>query len=92
MTKTISLHPKAYLKSKRNVQAGLISRTKILQALEKGRKSIRDTAKETALSYKCVAYHLKVMRKDRLVEKANQTKPHVWQVTPYGQQRLSIND
>jgi predicted transcriptional regulator len=92
MSKNISLHPKAYLKSKRNVQAGLISRSKILQSLEKGRKSIRDTAKETALSYECVAYHLKAMQKDRLVEKTSQTTPHVWQVTPYGQQRLSISN
>lgn len=89
MPKNVSLHPKAYLKSKRNVRAGLISRSKILQALEKGRKSTNDIAKETSLSYECVAYHLRAMRKDRLVDKVSKTKPFTWQVTPYGQQRLS---
>jgi predicted transcriptional regulator len=90
MPKNVSLHPKAYLKSKRNVQAGLISRTKILQALEKGRMSTRDIARDASLSYPCVAYHLTAMRKDRLVEKISQTKPHAWQATPYGQQSLPM--
>jgi predicted transcriptional regulator len=90
MPKNVSLHPKAYLTSKRNVRAGLISRSKILQALEKGRKTASDIAKEASLSYKCVAYHIAAMRKDRLVDKASKTRPFTWQITPYGQQRLSI--
>ena len=65
MSKTLTLHPKAYLKSKRNVKAGLVSRTKILLSLEKDRKSASNIAKEAALSYQCVAYHLKAMKKDR---------------------------
>ena len=90
MPKNVSLHPKAYLTSKRNVRAGLISRSKILQALEKGRKTASDIAKETSLSYKCVAYHITAMRKDRLVDKASKRRPFTWQITPYGQQRLSM--
>jgi predicted transcriptional regulator len=90
MTKSVSLHPKAYLKSKRNVRAGLISRSKILRTLEKGPRGTRDIARETALSYKCAAYHLGAMRKDRLVEKVGKRKPFSWQVTPYGQQSLAL--
>jgi predicted transcriptional regulator len=90
MAKRESLHPKAYLKSKRNVRTGLISRTKILQMLEIGPKEITQVAKETSLSYECVAYHLTAMRKDRVVDKAGKTKPYTWQITTYGQQRLSI--
>jgi predicted transcriptional regulator len=89
MSKTLTLHPKAYLISRRNVRAGLISRTKILLVLEKGRRSVRDVAKETALSYNCVTYHLKAMKKDHLVDKMTKMRPFTWSLTPFGQQRLS---
>ena len=88
MSKRLTLHPKAYLTSRRNVRAGLVSRTKILLGLEKGRKSASDLAKEAALSYECVAYHLKSMKKDRLVDKLAKTRPFTWGLTPYGQQKL----
>jgi len=88
MPKAVTLHPKAYLTSKRNVKAGLVSRTKILFVLEKGRKSTRDIAKEATLSYECVAYHLKSMKRDRLVDRLSKAKPFTWELTPFGQQRL----
>ena len=88
MAKTLTLHPKAYLTSKRNVKTGLVSRTKILLALERGRKSAGDIAKEATLSYECVAYHLKTMKKDRLVDKVTKTRPFAWGLTPFGQQKL----
>jgi predicted transcriptional regulator len=89
MSKRLTLHPKAYLTSRRNVRAGLISRTKILLALEKGQKSARNIAKEATLSYNCVAYHLKALRKDRLVDRLTKTKPFTWGLTPFGQQKLT---
>jgi predicted transcriptional regulator len=89
MSKRLTLHPKAYLTSRRNVRAGLISRTRILLALEKGQKSARDIAKEATLSYNCVAYHLKALRKDRLVDRLTKTKPFTWGLTPFGQQKLT---
>ena len=88
MSKKLTLHPKAYLTSRRNVKAGLISRTKILQVLENGRKSAGDVAKETTLSYDCVAYHLKALKKDHLVDKLTKSKPFTWGLTPFGQQKL----
>ena len=88
MSKTLTFHPKAYLTSKRNVKAGLISRTKILLALERGQKPATQLAKEAALSYDCVAYHLHAMRKDRLVEKMAKARPFTWGLTPFGQQKL----
>jgi predicted transcriptional regulator len=84
------VHPKAYLRSKRNVTTGLRSRTKILFALERGQKSAREVAKDAALSYDCVAYHLNAMRKDRLVDKHRKTKPFTWGLTSFGQQELPI--
>jgi predicted transcriptional regulator len=88
MSKTPTLHPKAYLTSKRNVRAGLVSRTKILVVLEQGRKTASDIAREAALSYQCVVYHLRSMNKDRLVDKLTKTRPFTWGLTPFGQQKL----
>jgi len=88
MNRGEGLHPKAYLKSKRNVRAGLISRTRILSALDKNAKPAAEISRETSLSYKCVLYHLLSMRKDRLVERLTITKPFTWTLTPYGQQKL----
>lgn len=88
MVKAPALHPKAYLTSKRNVKAGLVSRTKILFVLEKGRRSASEIAKETALSYECVAYHLVTMKKDRLVDRGATKRPFAWSLTPFGQQKL----
>jgi predicted transcriptional regulator len=88
MSKKQAFHPKAYLTSKRNVKAGLISRSKILIALERERRKARDIARETALSYECVAYHLKAMKTDRLVDKMGKGKPFTWSLTPFGQQKL----
>jgi len=83
-----ALHPKAYLRSKRNVRAGLVARSKILTALEKTSRSTPQIAKETGLSYSCVAYHLKAMKKDRLVERVTNQKPFAWTLTRFGQQKL----
>ena len=88
MPKAPVLHPKAYLTSKRNVKAGLVSRSKILVALEKERKSASAIAKEAALSYECVAYHLKALRRERLVVRLTKTRPFTWGLTPFGQQKL----
>ena len=88
MSKIAALHPKAYLTSKRNVRAGLVARTKIIFVLEAGKKNTANIAKEAALSYVCVAYHLKTMKKDRLVEKVSKTRPVSWTLTPFGQQKL----
>jgi len=88
MTRHPDLHPKAFLVSKRNVKAGLLSRSKILYALEQNGKSAAAIARETSLSYECVSYHLMTMRKDHLVERSSRAKPFTWSLTPYGQQKL----
>lgn len=88
MPKALAFHPKAYLTSKRNVKAGLISRSKILVVLEGERKGASAIAKEASLSYECVTYHLKTLKKERLVDKLTKTKPFMWGLTPFGQQKL----
>jgi predicted transcriptional regulator len=88
MPKAPAFHPKAYLTSKRNVKAGLLSRSKILVVLEGEQKSASAIAKEASISYECVAYHLKALKKERLVDKLTKTKPFIWGLTPFGQQKL----
>lgn len=88
MSKTAAFHPKAYLTSRRNVKAGLISRSKILLVLEADHKTASAIAKAAALSYECVTYHLKSMKKERLVDRLTKAKPFTWGLTPFGQQKL----
>lgn len=88
MPKRSVLHPKAYLVSKRNVRAGLLARSKILVALEGSSRDAPQIAKATGLSYACVAYHLKALKKDRLVERMTGRKPFAWALTRFGQQKL----
>lgn len=83
-----ALHPKAFLISRRNVKAGLVARSKILITLEKVSRSAPQVAKETGLTYTCVSYHLKALRKDRLVERMTNRKPFTWTLTRFGQQKL----
>ncbi len=82
------MHPKAYLATKRNVKAGLKARSKILFVLEEVKRSAPEIAKRSGLGYECVTYHLRSMRKERLVERSRR-RPYLWGVTVFGQQRLS---
>jgi predicted transcriptional regulator len=82
------MHPKAFLATKRNVKAGLRARSKILFVLEEVKRSATDISKRTGLGYDCIIYHLRSMRKERLVERSKR-RPYLWSLTAYGQQRLS---
>jgi len=82
------MHPKAYLTTKRNVKAGLRARSKILFVLEEAKRGAPDISKRSGLGYDCVTYHLRSMKKERLVERSKQ-RPYVWALTIFGQQRLS---
>jgi len=82
------MHPKAYLATKRNVKAGLRARSKILFVLEEAKRRSSDISKRSGLGYDCVTYHLRSMKKERLVERSRQ-RPFVWALTRFGQQRLN---
>jgi predicted transcriptional regulator len=82
------MHPKAYLATKRNVKAGLRARSKILFALEEAKGGASDISKRSGLGYGCIIYHLRSMKKERLIERSRQ-RPYVWALTRFGQQRLN---
>jgi predicted transcriptional regulator len=81
------MHPNAYLKNIRNVQCGLAARTKILVLLEKQSYSASKIAKQTALSYGIVAYHLKLLKNEGTVGRKG-SRRFVWLATGLGQKRL----
>ena len=64
-----TMHPNAYLKNIRNVHSGLVARTKILVMLEKQSFSASKIAKESALSYGVVMYHLRLLKNEGTVER-----------------------
>ncbi len=80
-------HPKAFLSHTRNIRPGLKARTQIIQALEAKGLKVKGIGDVTRLSYKVVLHHLKMLEAERVVtSKGN--KPHVWELTGAGQQRL----
>jgi hypothetical protein len=81
------MHPNAYLKNTRNVSCGLVARTKILVLLEKQNSSASKIAKQTALSYGVVVYHLRLLKNEGTVGRKG-LKRFVWLATGLGQKRL----
>jgi predicted transcriptional regulator len=80
-------HPNAYLANLRNVRPGLRTRTKILNALEKGSKDAKTIAGEAAVHYNAVMHHLKLLQSEGIVRRAS-GKPSIWTLTGAGQKRL----
>ena len=83
-----AFHPKAYLQSKRNVSTGLHKRTLIIEFISKKPAQITKIANETNLSYRSIAYHIKTLRKEKIVTSNTRKKPAVWKLTRFGQQKL----
>ena len=84
----MSLHPKAFLTLKRNVQRGLLARTRIILILEKETSNAKKLAQETGLSYASVLYHLHLLEAENIITHKGR-KSYVWELTGAGQQRLT---
>lgn len=82
-----TIHPNAYLKRIRNVHSGLAVRTKILVLLERQGFNACKIAKESALSYGVVMYHLRLLKNEGTVERKGNRR-YVWLATGFGQKRL----
>jgi predicted transcriptional regulator len=83
----IAHHPKAFLTQKRNIQPGLLSRTKIISVLEKRIFDTKTISRETELSYKTVLYHLHLLEAENILSHKGR-RTYIWQLTGVGQQRL----
>lgn len=84
----MSHHPKAFLTLKRNVQRGLLARTRIILILEKEASNAKKLAQETCLSYASVLYHLHLLEAENILTRKGK-RSYVWKLTGAGQQRLT---
>ncbi len=80
-------HPNAYLKNTRNERAGLYARTKILALLDRQSFSAGKIATASALHYKVVMYHLRLLENEGTVEHRGSNR-YIWLLTGLGQKRL----
>ncbi len=72
----------------RNVSRGLVSRTKIIEIMEKGKNNIPEISEKAGLSQSCVGYHLNLLLKHRVVVVNQSGRAGRWTLTKYGQERL----
>ena len=84
----IAHHPKAFLTLKRNVQPGLLVRTRIFLILEKEASNAKKLAQETGLSYASVLHHLHLLEAENILTRKGK-RPYLWELTGAGQQRLT---
>jgi len=84
----IARHPKAFLTLKRNVQRGLLARTRIILILEKEASYAKKLAQDTGLNYASVLYHLHLLKAENILTFKGK-RPYLWELTGAGQQRLT---
>jgi predicted ArsR family transcriptional regulator len=82
-----NFHPNAFLNSKKNIQPGLVARTKILAVLEAQIFRTTPISKKAELSYSVVLYHLHLLETENIVRHRGRRK-YIWELTGAGQQRL----
>jgi predicted ArsR family transcriptional regulator len=84
----VAHHPKAFLTLKRNVQRGLLARTRIIVTLEKEEPNAKKLAQETSLSYASVLHHLHLLESENTLTRKGK-RPYIWELTGAGQQKLT---
>jgi predicted ArsR family transcriptional regulator len=84
----LAFHPNAYLSEIKNIRQGLASRTQILRVLERKNTTAPALAKESGLNYSVILHHLRLLESEKIVTRETDKKPHVWELTGVGQQRL----
>jgi predicted transcriptional regulator len=84
----IAYHPRAFLTLKKNVQKGLLARTRIVSILEKEVSNAKKLAQETGLNYASVLYHLHLLEAENILI-CKGKRPYLWELTGAGQQRLT---
>jgi predicted transcriptional regulator len=72
----------------RNVNRGLASRSKIIEAMEKGKTRIIEISEKAGLTESCVSHHLKLLFRQKVVSSATVGRGNRWTLTKYGQEKL----
>jgi len=81
-------HPRAYISGMRNVNRGLASRSKIIEAMEKGKTRIVEISEKAGLTESCVSHHLRLLHKQKVVSSTSIGRGNRWTLTKYGQEKL----
>lgn len=79
--------PRAYLRYVRNVRKGIETRTKILNLLSEGPRTIDNLSKDLGLSKSTVRKHMVRLEKERIVEREGRRRAS-WKLTGYGQMAI----
>ncbi|MEM2188499.1 MAG: winged helix-turn-helix domain-containing protein [Nitrososphaerota archaeon] len=79
---------RAYLRGLRNVRRGLLTRSKIIDALSRKASTISQIAEEIGLSKSAVRRHLKNMLAEGIVEKLRFKGKILWKLSGSGQLNL----
>ncbi|MEM4021558.1 MAG: winged helix-turn-helix domain-containing protein [Nitrososphaerota archaeon] len=79
---------RAYLRDLRNVRRGLLTRSKIIDALSRKTSTISQIAEEIGLSKSAVRRHLKNMLAEGIVEKLRFKGKILWKLSGSGQLNL----
>ena len=81
-------HPRAYMSGMKNVSRGLVSRTKIIDAMEQGKTRTSEISEKAKLGRACVSYHLRLMLGQKVVLVKDVGREGRWTLTKYGQEKL----
>jgi len=81
-------HPRAFLALRRNRRRGLVSRTKIISLLERGKAlTAKDIARMTGLTYGVALHHLHLLEDEHITTREGK-RPYLWRLTGAGQASL----
>jgi len=84
----MSIDRRAYLCTIRNIRRGLVTRTKILRALDDHEGSpTAELARHVGMSYGTVLYHLRNMMAEEIVVRDKETL--AWSIGPFEQAELT---
>jgi predicted ArsR family transcriptional regulator len=81
-------HPKAFLSKIKNVKKGLVTRTKIVSALDILQCTAKAINEKTGIHYSSILHHLHLMENENII-KRNDKKPYIWVLTGIGQKKLT---
>lgn len=82
------LHPRAYLRSIRNVTQGLVTRSKILRAIEAGASTLSEVRQKASIGPSVADHHIRLLHREGIVRPLR-TRPRRWMKTQFGQTSLA---
>ncbi|MEM3086250.1 MAG: winged helix-turn-helix domain-containing protein [Halobacteria archaeon] len=83
-------HPRAHLRTIRNVAQGLATRSKILRAIENGASTLAEIRRSAGVGPSVADHHIRLLHREGIVRPLR-SKPRRWIGTRFGQTSLDEN-